>query len=222
MRIITIIFFVVIACIIEIALEVSLALRRTSFEETLETNKWVHPNAICVWRTILAFIGMVVIFQMNWFLIGVAVFTFAALLDRLDGIIARDFNKVTETGKWLDPLADKLTYLPYIIFFAYSGYFSINLTWVLVCVESFGQVGRRIISIFGGSIAANKIGKAKAVFCYSLVAYGLLLYDGLNIANIGDSMLIVCIALSALSFITKAIPISWYEKLVNAANRAYF
>jgi CDP-diacylglycerol---serine O-phosphatidyltransferase len=76
------------------------------------------------------------------------IFTFAAILDGVDGIVARSCDMSTKLGEWLDPLCDKLTYLPPLIAFAYLGIMSVPLVWDLVAVEVVGQFfARHILSL---------------------------------------------------------------------------
>lgn len=49
------------------------------------------------------------------YLISGMIIVFSGLTDLLDGIIARKFNQITEVGKLLDPIADKLTQVAVII-----------------------------------------------------------------------------------------------------------
>ena len=66
------------------------------------------PNILTIIRFILIpFIFMSVIF--HHYLIGLVIFTISAITDILDGYIARKYNYITDIGKLIDPLADKLT-----------------------------------------------------------------------------------------------------------------
>ena len=66
------------------------------------------PNILTIIRFILIpFIFISVI--TNHYLIGLIIFTISAITDILDGYIARKFNYITDIGKLIDPLADKLT-----------------------------------------------------------------------------------------------------------------
>lgn len=66
------------------------------------------PNILTIIRFILIpFIFMAVISQ--HYLVGLIIFTVSAITDVLDGYIARKYNYVTDIGKLIDPLADKLT-----------------------------------------------------------------------------------------------------------------
>lgn len=66
------------------------------------------PNILTIIRFILIpFIYMSVL--SNRYLIALIIFTISALTDVLDGYIARKYNYITDIGKLIDPLADKLT-----------------------------------------------------------------------------------------------------------------
>ena len=66
------------------------------------------PNILTIIRFILIpFIFMSVIF--HHYLIGLVIFTISAITYILDGYIARKYNYITDIGKLIDPLADKLT-----------------------------------------------------------------------------------------------------------------
>ena len=66
------------------------------------------PNILTIIRFILIpFIFMSVIF--HHYLIGLVIFTISAITDILDGYIARKYNYITNIGKLIDPLADKLS-----------------------------------------------------------------------------------------------------------------
>ena len=66
------------------------------------------PNILTIIRFILIpFIFVSVINQ--HYLIGIIIFTISAITDILDGYIARKYNYITDIGKLIDPLADKLT-----------------------------------------------------------------------------------------------------------------
>ena len=68
------------------------------------------PNILTIIRFILIpFIFLSVIY--HHFLAGLIIFTISAITDILDGYIARKYNYITDIGKLIDPLADKLTQL---------------------------------------------------------------------------------------------------------------
>lgn len=78
-------------------------------EKTIRKNQnWTIPNLLSVLR-ILVIAPFAYFFLKGQLLWAVVMLTFSGLSDLFDGMIARKFNQITELGKMLDPLADKLT-----------------------------------------------------------------------------------------------------------------
>ena len=72
------------------------------------------PNTLTIIRFILIpFIFITVI--SHHYLIGLIIFTISAITDILDGYIARKYNYITDIGKLIDPLADKLTQISLLL-----------------------------------------------------------------------------------------------------------
>ncbi len=195
-------------------------IHKESMQEFINSHLWLlHPNAICYWRTAMALIGFVLYFFSGYQSFAIIIFTFAAILDGVDGIVARNCDMVTEWGEWLDPLCDKLTYLPPLLGFAYTGIVSIQLVWILVAVELFGQFfARRILSLLSYSVAANNFGKIKAIICFALVIFCALLDENPSVINIGDAVLLASIVLSAASVVFKFIPNRLYADILSTLN----
>ena len=92
---------------------------------------------------------------------AVAVFIIASVSDFLDGYIARHYNQVTDFGKFLDPLADKLLVIAAMCMFCQWGVFP---AWALMIVltREFAVTGLRLIAVQKGHvIAAGWSGKIK-------------------------------------------------------------
>ena len=195
-------------------------LRKKSMQDYILTHLWLlHPNAICYWRAGMALIGFVLYFGYGYQAIGIVIFTFAAILDGVDGIVARKCDLGTEWGEWLDPLCDKLTYLPALLGFAYIGIISIKLIWILVAVELVGQLfARHILSLLKISGAANNFGKIKAIICFALVIFCALLEKNPGVTDMGDEVLIACIILAAASIVFKFIPNKLYADILSTLN----
>ncbi len=193
---------------------------KQSMQDYIMSHLWLlHPNSICYWRTAMALIGYVLYFHSTLQSTAIIIFTFAAILDGVDGVVARGMNLVTRWGESLDPMCDKLTYLPPLIGFAYMGIMASELVWLLVGVELFGQFfARKLLSYLSFSVAANNFGKIKAIICFALVIYCALLDANPGYVNIGNEVLIACIVLSAASVVFKFIPNRLYADILSTLN----
>ncbi len=194
--------------------------RKQSMKEFILSHLWLmHPNAICYWRAGMALFAFLLYFFSGYQSIAIIIFTFAAILDGVDGIVARNCDMVTEWGEWLDPMCDKLTYLPPLVGFAYAGILSTTLVWVLVGVELFGQFfARKVLSFLSFSVAANNFGKIKAIICFALVIFCALLHKNAGVINMGDEVLLACIILSSASLLFKFIPNRLYADILSSLN----
>ena len=96
-----------------------------------------------------------------WMWTSLAIFIIASLTDFVDGYIARHYNQVSDFGKFLDPLADKLLTLAAMCMFCQWGTFP---AWALMLVltREFAVSGLRMVAGPKGKvIAAGKSGKFK-------------------------------------------------------------
>ncbi len=194
--------------------------KKKSFQDFIFANSWLmHPNSICYWRTVMALVAYMLYFYLGFQVIAILLFTFAAVLDGVDGTVARSCDLITEWGKWLDPLCDKLTYLPPLIGFAYQGIISVKLVWILVAIEVFGQFfARHILSRLSFSVAANNFGKIKAIICFALVIFCALMDEMPTIIDLSDEILFACIILAAASIVFKFIPNWLYADILSTLN----
>ena len=93
--------------------------------------------------------------------ISLAVFIIASLTDYVDGHIARKYQQVSDFGKFLDPLADKLLVIAAMVIFCEWGIFP---AWALMIVltREFAVTGLRLVAVGKGKvIAAGWSGKVK-------------------------------------------------------------
>ena len=96
-----------------------------------------------------------------WMWLGLGVFLLASLTDYVDGQIARKCNQVSDFGKFLDPLADKLLTIAAMTMFCEWGSFP---AWALMIVltREFAVTGLRLVAVGNGTvIAAGWSGKVK-------------------------------------------------------------
>ena len=165
------------------------------------------PTKITVTRIVAIVVMIISLFVMNlipdWktielgntginlvFLIIFVIFLIACYTDHLDGYLARKNNKVTDLGKFLDPVADKLLINSLVIFLIAPNMFaryipescqpvvSFNM-WcaiILVARDIVVDALRFVAASKGKVIAANIFGKLKTVL--EMVAIGVVLLNG--------------------------------------------
>ena len=96
-----------------------------------------------------------------WMWLAMAVFIGASVTDFVDGMVARKYNQISDFGKFLDPLADKLLVIAAMTVFCQWGKFP---AWALMLVltREFAVTGLRLIAVGKGNvIAAGWSGKIK-------------------------------------------------------------
>lgn len=131
------------------------------------------PNKLTVGRIIATpvFMATMLIPFKGHYLVSLILFILASLTDMIDGKMARKYNLVTDFGKFLDPLADKmLTTAAYLGFISvYGGYktycWQITAIVFIVLFREFMVSSIRLVVVSSGGkvIAANIWGKAKTV-----------------------------------------------------------
>ena len=131
-----------------------------------------------------------------WMYLSLAIFIVASLTDYVDGYIARTYNQVTDFGKFLDPLADKLLVIAAMSMFCEWGTFP---AWALMIVltREFAVSGLRMVAGPKGKvIAAGWSGKVKT---FSTMV-GLCVMMALpQVAWISVAVLIVIVATTLYS-----------------------
>ncbi|NLF20940.1 MAG: CDP-diacylglycerol--glycerol-3-phosphate 3-phosphatidyltransferase [Clostridiaceae bacterium] len=111
-------------------------------------------EAFAGWNTFVSQYGMI---------IALLIFSVASYTDHLDGAIARKHNIVTNLGKFMDPIADKLLVLAAFTALVEIGRLS---SWVpiIILFREFSVTGIRLLAMEKGTvIAASKQGKLKTV-----------------------------------------------------------
>ena len=114
-----------------------------------------------------------------WMWLALAVFIIASLTDYVDGQIARKRNQVSDFGKFLDPLADKLLVIAAMTMFCEWG---VMPAWALMLVltREFAVTGLRLIAVGKGNvIAAGWSGKVKTASTM-IGLCGMMGFPGIN------------------------------------------
>lgn len=172
------------------------------------------PNKLTVGRMIATpvFMAVMLIEAIPYrFLVALVLFAAASLTDMIDGKMARKYNLVTDFGKFLDPLADKMlttsAYLGFLFVFRDTAY-----AWHMVAIvfivlfREFTVSSLRLVTVSSGGkvVAANIWGKLKTVsqmvgIVLALFAYVLIGDFGIDsIKNTLDTVIIALYWLSAV------------------------
>lgn len=117
-----------------------------------------------------------------WMYLSLSVFVIASLTDYIDGQIARKCNQVSDFGKFLDPLADKLLVIAAMSMFCEWGVFP---AWALMLVltREFAVTGLRLIAVGKGNvIAAGWSGKIKTASTMVGLCV-MMLFPGIDLLN---------------------------------------
>ena len=160
------------------------------------------PNKLTMFRVIL--IPFFVLFMLvdittvdKW--IALAIFIVASLTDLLDGKIARKYNLVTNFGKFMDPLADKLLVCSALICLVELTKLPAWMVIVIIAREFIISGFRLIASDNGVVIAASYWGKFKTTF--QMVMICLLIADIAAIGIITNVIVWIALILTVVSLI---------------------
>ncbi len=122
---------------------------------------------------------------------ALVLFTLAAATDFVDGWMARKYNIVTNFGKFIDPVADKLLVLSTMIMLSWH---AIVPAWLVVAVlfRELAVDGLRLVAVEQGKvIAAGKLGKIKTVCQMVMLISHLVFYAGFPVLMILAKWLMV-------------------------------
>lgn len=107
-------------------------------------------------------------------LIALTIFLFAAITDKLDGYVARKYNQVTNLGKLLDPLADKLLITVAVVALVSKQEIAAWIALIIIGREMMVTLLRIMATSKNVILAADKFGKIKMILQVSAIV-GLLL-----------------------------------------------
>ncbi len=138
---------------------------------------WISPNQLTLGRIVLIPVLIVLMYidhpVLN--LVAVVVFVMAALTDYFDGILARERNEVSQIGKLLDPVADKMLVTACLVMVVSQGHaWEIAIPTIIILVREFAVSGlRQMASTEGVAIPVAEGAKWKTTL--QMVAIGFLI-----------------------------------------------
>lgn len=162
--------------------------------------EWTIPNVLSLVR-----IGLLPVFALLYLKSTAqpcllwwagAVLVFSGLTDLFDGWIARRFNQISEAGKLLDPLADKLTQLTVLVCLATQYAELVSLAVICLLKEAAQVIGGLLLLRRGDTVRGSRwFGKVSTMVFYSAMAAIVLFPDMPNWVLIS---LVVLVSLTML------------------------
>jgi len=136
------------------------------------------PNRLTIFRMVLVPL-MVAVFSFDhwlswWNYLAAGIFFVADMTDIVDGYIARTRNMVTNFGKLMDPIADKLLFCSAFIMMTWNGMLNPILCIIFVGREIIVSGFRLVTAGSGKVIAANWLGKLKSALQVIAILWTLL------------------------------------------------
>ncbi|MFI3170210.1 MAG: CDP-diacylglycerol--glycerol-3-phosphate 3-phosphatidyltransferase [Faecalibacterium sp.] len=189
------------------------------------------PNKLTLLRMLLVPVFMVFVsltqygaaeYNSTWYLVACLVFAVAAITDFLDGYLARKWKMVTDFGKFLDPLADKLLTTVAFLYMMRDGVCSPVVVSIILARE-FAVSGLRMVAASspdGKVIAANIWGKMKTVLqmltiIFYFFAAALAPADAIGLVQLVSQIL--CWLVALVTFLSGAIYLWDGRSFINTA-----
>ncbi len=153
-----------------------------------------------------------IIIDSKYIICGI-IFLVAALTDYLDGYLARKYNLVTDFGKVIDAIADKVLVNGVLIIFATSGLISPIIPVIIISRDTIVDSIKMIAGQKSGAVGASKTGKIKTAFM--LTGITLTFFYNLPFELIGVDVATLCILLATVLSVVSGV--EYYMK-----NKKYF
>jgi len=176
------------------------------------------PNKLTVLRVFLVPFFMLFFYLEKIpgnYILALAVFVIASVTDSLDGYLARKNKLVTDFGKFLDPLADKVLVTAALCCFVEKGLMS-AIPLVIIVTREFTVSGLRLVTASKGVVVAAGIwGKLKTAFTMvAIIAILALCIFGMQEKLSWISDILIWIS-AVLTIISGAVYIKEYWKYIN-------
>ena len=141
-----------------------------------------------------------IIISLQYIVAGI-IFVLASITDFVDGYLARKNNQVTDLGKMLDAIADKILVNSVLIILAYKGMLPIIVPVVTVLRDTFVDAIKMQAASKGKVVAAIKSGKLKTatLMIGTTLAFFYNLPFELTPINVSDFLLLIATVLSVVS-----------------------
>ncbi|MCM1370875.1 MAG: CDP-diacylglycerol--glycerol-3-phosphate 3-phosphatidyltransferase [Clostridium sp.] len=148
------------------------------------------------------FINELLVVDIKYIIAGI-IFVIASVTDFLDGFIARKYNMVTDLGKMLDAIVDKVLVNGVLILLATSGFIHPIIPVIIVVRDTIVDTIRMVASSKGKVVAASILGKIKTILMtcgISLTLFYNLPFELINI-KVSDILIVIACIMSIISAI---------------------
>ncbi len=167
------------------------------------------PNILTCVRVLLIPVFMVLAYQNNMpcDIAALIVYVVACLTDYVDGYLARKNNQVTNFGKFMDPVADKLLVMAALLLFVEDGTISAWMVAIILGREFIVSALRMVAASEGLVIAANMWGKAKTMITmitliFLLCPIGPIMLGPVSLQTVMIWITVIITAVSGVTYIT--------------------
>ena len=167
------------------------------------------PNILTCVRVLLIPVFMVLAYQNNMpcDIAALIVYVVACLTDYVDGYLARKNNQVTNFGKFMDPVADKLLVMAALLIFIEDGTIPAWAVAIILGREFIVSALRMVAASEGLVIAANMWGKAKTMITmitliFLLCPIGPVMLGPVSLQDIMIWITVIITAISGTTYIT--------------------
>ncbi|HHU22862.1 MAG TPA: CDP-diacylglycerol--glycerol-3-phosphate 3-phosphatidyltransferase [Clostridiales bacterium] len=142
-------------------------------------------------------------------IVALAIFIVASITDGVDGYVARKYNQISDFGKFIDPLADKLLVTAAILIFVEWGQMP---SWcaMIIITREFAVTGLRLVAVeYGRVIAAAMSGKIKTAasilaICLMLTPWqSTVLVAGITINTLCVAVMVLTTVWSGVEYFVK-------------------
>jgi len=167
------------------------------------SNQLNTANKLTLFRIVLVPLFIVVLYIDTYWMnvLAAVIFAIASFTDFVDGYVARKYNQITDLGKILDPIADKILVSGAMILLVELGRIGAVVVIVLISRDFIIGALRNFAASKGTVIAAGMGGKVKTVI--QMIGVGCLIYKnelmGINILMIGQILVYASVVLSIYS-----------------------
>ena len=142
-------------------------------------------------------------------------FLFASLTDIFDGLLAKKLNIITEFGKVLDPISDKILIFSVLITLGYKNFIELPIVIIIILRDFIILLGAILSILLKKKINYSPLKIGKITFFFQIIFIGMLLCNYANFFNVETLIKYFGLIIIYLTFISGILYlIRWLKDLV--------